>query len=106
MQTDPTPILAKNPLPAAKPLTGQQAALMDQARALEAGFLAEMLNYAGLSAADGAFSGGAGEQQFSSFLRQEQARQLVDRGGIGLAQQIFDSLLRRGAAPEVPHAID
>ena len=97
MHTDPTlPPLA----PAAKALTGKPAALMEQAKALEAGFLAEMLNHAGLRGAEGAFAGGAGEQQFNSFLRQEQAELLVDKGGIGLAQQIFDSLLRRGAIAE------
>lgn len=101
MQTNPTPAI---PPPLATPLTGKQAALMAQAQALEAGFLAEMLNHAGLRGAEGAFAGGAGEQQFNSFLRQEQAQLLVDKGGIGLAQQIFDSLLRRGALAEATDA--
>lgn len=105
MQTDPTPPPRAPPLTppllaAANPLTARQAALMDQAKALEAGFLAEMLNHAGLRGAEGDFAGGAGEQQFNSFLRQEQAELMVAKGGIGLAQQIFDSLLRRGAIPE------
>lgn len=95
MRTDP--ILPKPP---PEPLTGRKAALMEQARALEAGFLAEMLSHAGLRGAEGAFAGGAGEEQFSSFLRNEQARLLVDKGGIGLAEQIFGSLIRHGAIPE------
>ena len=103
MQTDPIP---GPPLAAAAPLTGRKAALMAQAQALEAGFLAEMLNHAGLRGGEGDFAGGAGEAQFSSFLRQEQARLVVARGGIGLAQQIFDSLLRRGAIPEASDAQD
>ena len=106
MQTDPTLPPLPPSQPVAKPLTGRQAALMEQAKALEAGFLAEMLNHAGLRGAEGAFAGGAGEAQFSSFLRQEQARLMVDKGGIGLAQQIFDSLLRRGAISEELHAQD
>ena len=97
MQTDP---MLPLPPPRATPLSGKPAALMAQAQALEAGFLAEMLNHAGLRGAEGAFAGGAGEQQFNSFLRQEQAELLVAKGGIGLAQQIFDSLLRRGAIAE------
>ena len=97
MQTDP---MLPLPPPGATPLGGKQAALMAQAQALEAGFLAEMLNHAGLRGAEGAFAGGAGEAQFNSFLRQEQAELLVAKGGIGLAQQIFDSLLRRGAIAE------
>jgi flagellar protein FlgJ len=102
MQTDPLPNLPHLP----DPLTGRKAALLVQARALEAGFLAEMLNHAGLRGGEGAFAGGAGEAQFDSFLRQEQAQLLVDAGGIGLAQQIFDSLLRRGAIPEGSDAQD
>lgn len=101
MQIDPT-----TALPAVVPLTGRKAALMAQAKALEAGFLAEMLNHAGLRGGQGDFSGGAGEEQFSSFLRQEQARLMVDKGGIGLAQLIFDSLLRQGAIPEASDAQD
>ena len=60
----------------------RDAALTDKARQLEAAFLAEMLGHAGLDADPTAsFGGGAGEEQFASFLRQEQARLMVDRGG-------------------------
>jgi Rod binding domain-containing protein len=62
------------------------------ARDLETAFLAEMLAHAGLSDTAGAFGGGAGETQFASFLRQEQARLIVDRGGIGLAEMIFRTM--------------
>lgn len=96
MQTDP--IMPQTPA-SADALAARRAALMVQAQALEAGFLAEMLNHAGLRGGEGAFSGGTGEQQFNSFLRQEQAELMVTKGGIGLAQQIFDSLVRRGALP-------
>ncbi len=70
--------------------------LWQKSQEMEAAFLAEMLSIAGLGASDdsteGGFSGGIGEQQFSSFLRQEQARLMVQHGGIGLAEQIFQSL--------------
>lgn len=71
---------------------GHADVLMEKAHALEAAFLAEMLGHAGLGETDGAFTGGAGEAQFASFLREEQARALVARGGIGLAESLFRAL--------------
>ena len=62
---------------------------------LEASFLAEMLASAGLGDTPEAFGGGVGEEQFASLLRQEQARQMVAAGGIGLAESIFDALMAR-----------
>lgn len=67
-------------------------ALMRKARELESAFLAEMLSFSGLGAVSEGFGGGTGEEQFASFLRQEHARLIVVRGGIGLAEQIFESL--------------
>jgi Rod binding domain-containing protein len=68
---------------------------MQKAQSLEASFLAEMLSFTGLGNVSEGFGGGAGEEQFSSFMRQEQARMVVARGGIGLAEQIFNSLKGR-----------
>jgi peptidoglycan hydrolase FlgJ len=69
--------------------------LMDKAKALEAAFLSEMLSHAGMDAAEGPFSGGVGEEQFASFLREAQAKSIVDHGGIGLAEHLFQSLVRK-----------
>jgi peptidoglycan hydrolase FlgJ len=70
--------------------------LMAAARALEATFFAEMLKHGGLNAAaDGGFGGGAGEDAFASFLTDEYARLLSARGGIGLAERIFQALAAR-----------
>lgn len=69
--------------------------LMSAAKELEASFLAEMLKEAGLGKMPEAFGGGAGEEQFSSFLRQEQARGMVEAGGIGLAQTLFEAMKER-----------
>lgn len=69
--------------------------LMQKARELETNFLSEMLSYTGVDAQKGAFSGGAGEDQFASFLREAQAKAMVDHGGIGLSQNIFNALVRR-----------
>ncbi len=70
--------------------------LMRKARELEASFLAEMLAHAGLGEAGGGdgngFGGGIGEAQFASFLRAEQARLMVARGGIGLAEILFRAM--------------
>jgi Rod binding domain-containing protein len=66
--------------------------MLETARELEAAFLAEMLAHCGLDAQKGPFGGGEGEAQFTSFLRQEQARLMVGKGGIGLAELIFRSM--------------
>jgi peptidoglycan hydrolase FlgJ len=68
--------------------------LMDKARELETSFLSEMLNYAGLDDSEGSYFGTSGEDQFGSFLRDAQAKQMVAKGGIGLAESLFHSLTR------------
>jgi peptidoglycan hydrolase FlgJ len=78
-------------LAAAAPTRRDQ--LMVKAEELEASFLAEMLAHSGLGEMQGAFGGGQGEAQFTSFLRQEQARLLVESGGLGLAELIFNSMV-------------
>lgn len=72
--------------------------LMQRAQELEALFLAEMLSHAGLGEQQGAFGGGIGESQFSSFLRAEQAKLLVERGGIGLAESLFRAMGGRASS--------
>lgn len=66
--------------------------LRDKAAQLETAFLAEMLGHAGLGATRESFGGGIGEEQFSSFLRQEQAEAMVKAGGIGLTEALFRAL--------------
>ncbi|MCK0171514.1 rod-binding protein [Aliiroseovarius sp. S1123] len=82
-----------------KPIaTDQDKALWDAAKELEASFLSEMLKSAGIGKTPDSFGGGIGEDQFASFLRQEQARGMVDSGGIGLAQSLFEALKERSDA--------
>jgi Rod binding domain-containing protein len=69
-----------------------QAKLHQLAQDLEATFLAEMLDYAGLGETSQSFGGGIGERQFASFLRQEQAAAMVKAGGIGLAESLFRAM--------------
>lgn len=64
---------------------------------LEAQFLSEMLKYAGFDGPESDFSGGSGEQQFGSFLRDAQAARMAEAGGIGLAEVIFRSLQARAS---------
>lgn len=80
---------AANPQP---PIPSQDEKMRDAADKLEATFLAEMLKSAGFGKTSETFGGGAGEDQFASFLVQAQAEQMVKAGGIGLAEQIFNAL--------------
>ena len=78
-----------------QPKHSNDAALRGAAQKLEATFLAEMLKAAGLGESRSAFGGGEGEDQFSSFLVQAQAEEMVAAGGIGLAEALFDALKER-----------
>ena len=62
---------------------------------LEAAFLAEMLKSAGLGQTRSSFGGGAGEDQFASFLVQQQAQQMAKAGGIGLPEILFNAMMEK-----------
>lgn len=81
--------------PAASAPPTKTDTLRKQAQALEAAFLAEMLAHTGLDAASEGFGGGIGEDQFGSFLREEQAKLMVARSGIGLGESLFRALSER-----------
>ncbi|WP_424941199.1 rod-binding protein [Aliiroseovarius sp. S253] len=82
-----TPVITQKPS-----ATDTDKALWNAAKELEASFLSEMLKSAGIGKTPDSFGGGVGEDQFASFLRQEQARGMVESGGIGLAQSLFEAL--------------
>ena len=69
--------------------------LQAAAEDLEAAFLAEMLKSAGLGKTRQSFGGGAGEDQFSSFLLQHQAQQLARSGGVGLSEILLQSMMEK-----------
>ena len=73
-------------------------ALWKAAQSLEATFLSEMLKSTSLASVSDSFGGGAGEEQFSGFLVQAHAEEMVKAGGIGLAESIYRSLVERGDA--------
>lgn len=90
-----TPVSTPSPRTTTGPAVTRDATLRVAAEALEAQFLSEMLKSAGLGETPESFGGGTGEEQFASFLRQEQAQGIANGGGIGLAESIFEALKRR-----------
>ncbi|WP_300070615.1 rod-binding protein [uncultured Ruegeria sp.] len=87
MKVSPLPQMATPPSTANR----LQAAVED----LEAAFLAELLKSAGLGKTRQSFGGGAGEDQFSSFLVQHQAQQLARSGGVGLSEILLQSMMEK-----------
>lgn len=90
--------LPTGPQPKPGETARRDGALRKAADALEAGFLAEMLKSAGVGKSRESFGGGAGEDQFSSFLVTAQAEAMVKSGGIGLAEHLFEALKDRADA--------
>ena len=79
------------------PPIAPQPTIRQSAEALEAAFLADMFKAAHLFAPQDALGGGHGEEQFASFMADIQARAMVARGGLGLADRIAEALERRQA---------
>lgn len=77
------------------PSLAQTSALRRSAEALESAFLAEMLKSAGIFRSPEGVNGGSGEDQFVSFLADAQARAMVARAGLGLADSIERALEAR-----------
>ncbi|WP_424438664.1 rod-binding protein [Planktotalea sp.] len=86
--------LVPNALATASPMALQSKDLT-VGQKLESVFLAEMLKAAGVGETPDAFGGGAGEDQFASFLREAQAREMVRAGGLGLATYFDQSILKQ-----------
>lgn len=95
-----------SPIPPPIPVTGRpapgaaaatEAAERKTAQDFEAAFLAEMLKHTGINSTPESGGGGAGEDAFASFLTGEYARLLAERGGVGLAEQIFNAIHQKGS---------
>ncbi|MFA7432392.1 MAG: rod-binding protein [Gemmobacter sp.] len=82
------------------PRPAQPDPLRVKAVQLEGLFLAQMLEHAGLGQAPDSFGGGVGEAQFASFLRAAQADAMARRGGIGLAEHLFNAMKGRADAAQ------
>lgn len=74
-----------------------EAAARRTALDFEAAFLAEMLKHTGINRTPETGGGGAGEDAFASFLTGEYARLIAERGGVGLAEQIFNAIHQKGS---------
>ena len=74
--------------------TDRDASLLKAAQKLEATFLAELLKSVRFGEVDDPFSN-AGSQQFASFLTDAHADNMVEAGGIGLAEALFKALTER-----------
>lgn len=91
----PIPMLATTASRQSSPAVADVSALREAATDLEAAFLAEMLKSAGLGESRDGFGGGAGEDQFGSFLVRAQAQEMAKAGGIGLAETLFNALMEQ-----------
>ncbi len=69
--------------------------LRAEAERFEAAFLAEMLRHSGLGRMPESLNGGAGEQAFAGSLVQEYANLIAATGTLGIAEQIYHTLVER-----------
>lgn len=77
--------------------------ILKSAKAFEAVFVAQMLSQSGLGKAIAA-DGGFGGEAFSSLLIEQYADKLVEKGGFGLAERIYEQL-RREEAPSAEKSL-
>lgn len=88
------------PAPAASgrtPGAARDEEMVRNAKAFEAVFVAQMLQHSGLSETLSS-NGGFGGEAFSSLLVEQYAEKLVDKGGFGLAEKIYEQLQAKGAS--------
>lgn len=92
MTGDMTPSPAAPVPPVATP--AQRERIDKVAREFETAFLQVMMTQMFDTVSTGEFSGGEGEAAFKSFLSDAYSKQVVARGGVGLADQLTHELLR------------
>lgn len=68
--------------------------LRTTAEKLEVTFATEMLKVAGLGKHSAGMTDGIGEDQFSSFMIEQQAASIVQAGGFGLSEIFLNSLIK------------
>lgn len=80
--------------------TGDEAtrrtAIEKASKDFESSFLSVMLGqmFEGVNQSETPFSGGAGEKAFQSFMSDAMAKQMVRRGGVGLAPAVQKEMLK------------
>jgi Rod binding domain-containing protein len=72
-----------------------ESRLRKAAEDLEASFIAEMLRAAGAEKTSGL---GAEDSEFASFLLDARAREITRAGGLGLAEVLFESMVKNNVA--------
>lgn len=97
------PVATPAAVQVAAPAPGRDEQLMKTAKAFEAVFVAQMLSQSGLGKAIAA-DGGFGGEAFSSLLVEQYSNKLVEKGGFGLAERIYDQL-RQQDAPRAERTI-
>lgn len=65
--------------------------IMEKAREFETVFVAQMLKHSGMDKAISQESGFGGDA-FSGMMLEQYARNIIDNGGFGLAEKIYDQL--------------
>jgi flagellar protein FlgJ len=99
MNAAASPPLGPTPMSPQEALTRQR--IKDTAKAFEANFLSTAISgmFEGVKP-DAPFGGGEGEDAFRSFLNEAMAKQIVHRGGVGLASTVEREMLHlQGLAP-------
>jgi Rod binding domain-containing protein len=78
------------------PEAARRAAIEKASKDFETSFLSVMLGqmFEGVNQSDTPFSGGAGEKAFQSFMSDAMAKQMVARGGVGLAPTVQKEMLK------------
>jgi len=94
LEIPPLQMSSTPPSPKAVPEIDER--IMEKAREFEAVFVAQMLKYSGMGDALSSNSGFGGDA-FSSMLLEQYAGKIVENGGFGLAERIYDQLRERGA---------
>lgn len=95
--------LPATPMSPAEALTRKRIA--DTAKSFEANFLSTSISgmFEGVKP-DAPFGGGEGEDAFRSFLNEAMAKQIVNRGGVGLARTVEREMLHlQGLSPLPAH---
>lgn len=84
-----------------------EASARNQANEFEATFLASVLQpiFEGL-AKDRTFGGGFGEEAFTGLLTQEYARGIAGNAGIGIADQVYEQLIKLQETPDITNTSD
>jgi Rod binding domain-containing protein len=97
-QAQPLPPALSKPLP-----TANEAAARKAAQDFEAVFVNELLSHmdSGQST-QGTFDGGQAEGVYKSFFTDAVAKQISQRGGIGLADNIYHEILKMQEAKTGP----